>query len=96
MEFIGLGYGETIEHVMDKINENGQFVVIRDDDAANVGADHCWFAVKSNDVKAVEQSHEDDGGTVSATYEINVKGINPADKKHPKMYRVIDILPLNE
>lgn len=68
IKFKALGYGEK-EDVTRELR--GPWIVIRDDDAAVVGADSCWFAVaglggiKDDVVKA----YEEDGGTVSEVFE---------------------------
>ena len=65
--WVDLGYGEE-EAVLERLPA-GDWTVIRDDDAATVGAP-CWVAKQAPSEQA-EQEHEDQGGTVSATFVVN-------------------------
>jgi hypothetical protein len=69
-EWIPLGYG-TYEEVVKRL-PTGEWTIIRDDDAAAVGADNCWWATK-DDPSDAEQAYVFDGGTVSCTYEYRVQ-----------------------
>jgi len=48
----------------------GRWVIIRDDDAATVGAP-CWFAGQGN-MEEIQGSFESIGGTVSLIFEANI------------------------
>ena len=89
MKFIPLGYG-TESDALEKIEENGDYILIRDDDAAVVGASDCWFAVPDENVENVENQYEQSGGTVSAIISVRIHGINNKSK-YPKLLRVIDL-----
>ena len=64
---IDLGFGEK-EKVISRVPE-GRWVVIRDDDAATVGAG-AWYAYQTDSAIEAEAAHEADGGTVSASYAV--------------------------
>ena len=67
MDFIDLGYG-TEKEIVSRLPDNGKWTVIRDDDAAVVGAP-CWIATKYGPSEA-RNRHLADGGTVSDIFEI--------------------------
>lgn len=67
MNMIDLGFGEK-EAVVKRVPE-GRWVLIRDDDAATVGAG-AWYAYQTDSAIEAEEAHAKVGGTVSATYRL--------------------------
>lgn len=66
MKFIPLGYGKETE-VLKRLPD-GNFFIIRDDDAASTGMPDCWFAIETTDFKNadfVKKQYIENGGTVS-------------------------------
>lgn len=65
----GLGYG-TVEQIQEKLKEKASCcAVILDEDAAIVGADHCWFFT-NQPVGQAEQEYKNDGGTASSVWSL--------------------------
>ena len=71
-DFLGLGYG-TEEQIAKKIKglgdkADGYTTIIRDDDAAVVGAEDWFFLMRDFSDSIGVEEYEQDGGTVSAAW----------------------------
>lgn len=67
---VALGYGDWDE-VVARITEPGTWTVIRDDDAAQAGAESCWFAYRAAEGVA-RLDYQISGGTVSSAETVTI------------------------
>lgn len=64
IEFIELKNG-SLEEIIFQLPESGKaYGIIRDDDAAEVGAP-AFYYTECTDIEAIKKAYEDDGGTAS-------------------------------
>lgn len=74
VDFHGLGNGELdMRRLFFGPPGVDAYVLIRDDDAAVAGADHCWFAAITENVELAQALYEQHGGTVSAIWAVHIE-----------------------